>query len=893
MKRNLTPGNAPHLAAARRLTPIATAVAILITSASFAAQAQDTQAADAKVGDPAVVVVTGARAALEQSLKQKRNADAVVEVVTAEDIGKMPDRNVADAIQRLPGVNTQSSAGGEGGFGENDRVSLRGTSPSLQQTLFNGHAISTGDWFVLNQIGGNVGRSSSFSLLPSELVSSVVVQKSATADLVEGGVSGAIDVLTRRPLEFKKQLTAEGSVQANYNDLAGKTKPQFSGLVNWKNDSNTFGVMLQGFSQKSAVRRDGQEILGYTPILPTSAAALAHPELAGVKVPTFIGAALFEQEKKREGGAYDVEWKATSALTLDANGFYSELKAPHQNTNVLAAPGNSINATGQNQVPTNYTVQNGTLTGGTFATNAGEVDNIYRPDAGGESYYADFNFKYRATDTLSLSGKAGYTHGVGYDRSDVYYQNNVSGGMQYALNGLSPATVSFPGGNTTTPGTTAWAGGGESESVDQERYAQVDATLRLNQGLWDSVKFGVRGTDHKRSAEHPLDSRPGVDGFTNPGPAWNGTSYPSDFGSDLGGNVLSNYFKYDGAALGAWGAVPGNRLLDYTVRHNWTDEFKLQEKTSAAYAMVNLAGEGWSGNVGLRAVHTQQTTLVNKAGGPITGSAFGDYSQLEYKRSYNDYLPSANIKFDVRDDLVVRAAVAKTMSRPDYSALGGSVSLNDDALSGSGGNVNLNPIRSNNAEVSTEWYFAPKSAVSLGLFYMDLKSIVAQGTTSAVYFNSKRNENTVYLITSPYNTSGKNKGAEFSYQQPLFGDFGVLGNYTYADGTLDDGSEMLNASKNTYNLTGFYEAHGFNARLAYNFRSKYKAGVDRGASQHVDDSKSLAASLSYDINQHVTLTFDALNLNNETIKMYAETKDQPRAFYSNGRTFYLGVRAKL
>jgi iron complex outermembrane receptor protein len=204
------------------------------------------------------------RAALEQSLRQKRNADSVVEVVTAEDIGKMPDKNVADAIQRLPGVNTQSSAGGEGGFGENDRVSLRGTSPSLQQTLFNGHAISTGDWFVLNQIGGNVGRSSSFSLLPSELVGSVVVQKSATADLVEGGVSGAINVITRRPLEFRQPLTVEASVQANYNDLSKKTEPQLSALVSWKNPDSTFGVLLQGFSEKQSVRRDGQEVLGYT-----------------------------------------------------------------------------------------------------------------------------------------------------------------------------------------------------------------------------------------------------------------------------------------------------------------------------------------------------------------------------------------------------------------------------------------------------------------------------------------------------------------------------------------------------------------------------------------------------------------------------------------------------
>ena len=150
--------------------------AIAAAVAGMAMAAGQSWAQTAPVQQSQTVIVTGVRAALEQSLRQKRNADSVVEVVTAEDIGKMPDKNVADAIQRLPGVNTQSSAGGEGGFGENDRVSLRGTSPSLQQTLFNGHAISTGDWFVLNQIGGNVGRSSSFSLLPSELVSSIVVQ---------------------------------------------------------------------------------------------------------------------------------------------------------------------------------------------------------------------------------------------------------------------------------------------------------------------------------------------------------------------------------------------------------------------------------------------------------------------------------------------------------------------------------------------------------------------------------------------------------------------------------------------------------------------------------------------------------------------------------------------
>jgi iron complex outermembrane receptor protein len=857
------------------------------------ARAQDDMNTNA-AGAAQTVIVTGVRAALEQSLRQKRNADAVVEVVTAEDIGKMPDKNVADAIQRLPGVNTQSSAGGEGGFGENDRVSLRGTSPSLQQTLFNGHAISTGDWFVLNQFGGNVGRSSSFSLLPSELVGAVVVQKSATADLVEGGVSGAINVITRRPLDFRQSLTVEASVQANYNDLAKKTEPQVSALVSWKNPANNVGVLLQAFSEKQSVRRDGQEILGYTPISATSAAAVANPSLAGVKVPTFIGAALFEQKKKREGGAFDIEAKPSRDVGVDVNGFYSKLKAPHQNTNWLAAPANSINSAGL--IPANPVVRNGTLVGAAFSGNAGEVDNIYRPDAGGESWYVDLNGRWRVTEDLSFTGKLGRTHGVGFDHADVYYQNNVDGGMVYALNGMTPATVSYPGGNTTKPGSTAWAGGGEAQSVDKEKYAQIDGEWRLHDNPWiQAVRFGTRFTDHKRTAEHPLETRPGPNGFTNPGPTWSGQMYPGDFGSDLGGSVYNNYFKYDGAALGAWGAVPGNRLLDFTLRHNWLDEFKVGEKTAAVYGMADIAGDGWSGNVGLRAVETRQTTVVNLPGGPnpITGSAFGPYTPTTYERKYRDYLPSANVKFDVRSDLVVRAGIARTMARPDYSALGGSVSLNDDALSGSGGNVKLDPIRSVNYDLSAEWYFMPKAMLSAGLFYMDFSSIVAQGTSTGSYYNNKRGAFTDYQITSPYNTKATNKGIELSWQQPLWNNFGLLTNYTWADGELDGGGEMLNASKNTYNVTGYFENDRFSARLAYSYRSSYKAGVDRGASQHVDAMPSLAASVNVKLNEHLTITFDALNLTNETIKMYAENKDQPRAFYSNGRTFYLGLRGKL
>src|SRR5271154_5255575 len=204
-------------------TPIASAVALALAGMTMHAHAQQAPQPPKPEKAEAVetITVTGVRASIEKSLETKRNSDSFIEVITADDIGKLPDKNVADAVQRVPGVTISSSAGGEGGFDENDRVSMRGTNPSLTQTLINGHAVASADWFVLDQVG-LVGRSVSYSLLPSEVVSQVIVRKSATADLTEGGVAGAVDIITRKPLQFTKQLSVEAAAGTVYADLPKK-----------------------------------------------------------------------------------------------------------------------------------------------------------------------------------------------------------------------------------------------------------------------------------------------------------------------------------------------------------------------------------------------------------------------------------------------------------------------------------------------------------------------------------------------------------------------------------------------------------------------------------------------------------------------------------------------
>ena len=216
-----------------RSTLIGTAVAFALYQQTAVAQ---TATADSEEIEE--VLVTGIRASLQQSLDVKRNADSRMEVVTAEDVGKLPAHNVADALRGLPGVNISSSSADEGGFDESDRVSLRGTSPSLTQTLINGHSVGSADWFVLSQ-GNNVGRSVSYTLLPSELVNSVEVNKSSHARLQEGGTTGTVNIITRKPFQFDKSFTFEASLGSVYSDQADSYDPQLSGLINYTNEGET------------------------------------------------------------------------------------------------------------------------------------------------------------------------------------------------------------------------------------------------------------------------------------------------------------------------------------------------------------------------------------------------------------------------------------------------------------------------------------------------------------------------------------------------------------------------------------------------------------------------------------------------------------------------------
>ena len=305
-----------------------------------AAQTAQTAPAASQAPPVETIEVTGLRLSLQKSMDIKRNADGIVDAVSATDIGQLPDKNVADALQRVPGINTiQSASAGSGGFGENDRVQIRGTAPTLTQTLIDGHSISTGDWFILDSLSA-ASRSVSYDLLPVDIIDHISVVKSPQADLPEGGTAGNVNIVTPSPLSFADPITAKIQVGGAYNDLADRAGGQYNALLGWKNDAGTLGVYVIGFHDTRYFRRDGQEELGYGTL--PSTATVAGPNgttipnpypaaLRGVAYPEIINNALFEQKQVRQGGDAAIEFKPNNHWDFKLDGFYSYLNAGNYN----------------------------------------------------------------------------------------------------------------------------------------------------------------------------------------------------------------------------------------------------------------------------------------------------------------------------------------------------------------------------------------------------------------------------------------------------------------------------------------------------------------------------------------------------------------------------------
>ena len=906
-----------------RKTILACGVSVLAISTAAPALAQDATASDpqtaqqtkvtpnqvagpvgpaqAREGQDGAIVVTGIRASIQASLNQKKRNDMVSEVITAEDIGKFPDKNVADSLGRLTGVNVVTGSAAAGGFGENSSVSIRGTDPTLNLTLLDGHSIATGDWFVLDQTSG--GRSFDFSLLPSEIVGKLEVYKSSQADLPEGGIGGTVNLHSRMPLDLPSG-TATVTAQANYNDLAAKWEPQVSGLFSWKNNAESFGILAAGFYQKRAFRRDGQEFLGYT----------SYDNFGGsgqtAIAPNLIGEAYFRQMRIRKGGTLAVQFRPSPQFELDLNGIYTRMDANNVNSNSMAWISNVIG--NAQSALTSYTIANGVVTSANWANttpggtpvNGRVQDDIFR-DSLSSTWVINAEANWHPTPALSVHGELGYTKGEGETKDTYAWETYWHTGVSYAINGKT-ATVQYPG-LPSDPTSAAyldnyysWSWGGHITSPDKETYAKADVEYAFDNSWLKSIKVGGRYTDHKHSLDYIAYAWAGNGANSgtqniNLGTVFSGETTPDNYGSGLG--TFPGYSLSDQDLVLQELATNGGRKFDFYPQAS----FSVREKDAAVYAMARFDNDSnWRGNIGVRAVHTDlsttQYTATPTPGEQTVNSIFCPASGCGIEpvhRSYWDILPSANLTYDIRPDLLLRLSAARVMSRPGYAQLAGAFTLNDTILTGTaGGNPYLKPTRAWEYNAGLEWYYGKQSLLSATFFYLDISSYITQATFTGFYTTLQHPQGANFTITGPVNgPGGTNKGVELDWQQPLGYGFGVIANYTYSDAKNRNGGPIDGNSKNTYNLTGYFENKLLSARLAYTFRSKFQSGIDRATPMWQDNYGQLDGSLIVHLTKYLDLTADAQNLLNHKLYYFVGDPSIPRAYYSNGRTFWVGAKA--
>ncbi|MGI4717280.1 MAG: TonB-dependent receptor [Janthinobacterium lividum] len=638
--------------------PLAAAVSMAVWSlAAVPAMAQD-----APAGPIQTVEVTGIRASMAKSLAVKRDATANVEVITAEDVGKMPDRNLADSLQRLSGVAVRTD------YDEAEKVAMRGTNPDHTLIIFNGHAVSGGDWYISDQLSSS--RSTSLSLMPSSVLNQALVYKTSQANLVDGGLAGTINVTTRKPLSQKERLSGVVNLGAVYADLPGKTTHDIDASMTWKNEANTFGFIVQGFAQKRMIRRDSVSRFAYSPnsgwdvintgtmkgITDASLAGTGYKasDLNGVRIPGSMSMEFVEGERNRKGGMFALQFKPNNDLDVNMTGFHSQLKAPNYgrlNAGAImsmllgrqstqgAFGGLPTSVEGQQvyaQIRNPVIVTEKTMFGdelrvlksadivyadGTPPQYIGETEGAYRDGAKATSSFLDLDAKYRVNQDLTVKGLLSVTRGVGQTALDQGLTYTRFGtGVSYALGSLYDAPyVQYhgagpnaykPQGADGTGFVLTGRNASGAKTVDKEHSLNLDLEYKLDRGIVKSVESGVRFAEHKRDlvrrwpqlryAALPPNAPTG--GFK---------PWPSDFGDGLDGPAGWDNVSWTMSPDALKGYFEANRTVtsdDWERRAGL--EIDMRERQSAAYAMAYLEGDRWSGNVGLRYVRTQVDSMI-------------------------------------------------------------------------------------------------------------------------------------------------------------------------------------------------------------------------------------------------------------------------------------------
>lgn len=935
-------------------------VGLLSLCAGTGVYAQNTQPSDQALDE---VVVTGFRGSLEAALEAKRESVNFTDSISAEDVGKLPDNNLAEALQRVPGVQISRTNG------EGQQISLRGMGPSFARVLLDGMPISAASEGSVDQQARN--REFDFDLLPSEIFSKLEVSKTPRASLVEGGLSGTVNLQTPRPFDYAG-FTASYQLQAAYQETSDEVDPRASFLIsNTWNDR--FGALVTFSMSERTYRTDGWSSQGWTsgrvPGNPPDAgysagfdwnlpsvfadpaneapgfineSGLTNAELANAQLPRLGRPEVQVGGRDRIGGTVALQWLPTDNLSLNLDVLYSKLEADFdrytnnllvRNTNATTnTPTGFGYLTPRNFVlDENRTLRSGTIEGAKFWSE----NRLFQQES--DFLHVGLGGVWNISDNMSLELKATRAESDFRWRMTTYLFTSDPGPVNIEVGGGIPKITP----TVNLADSSNWIF--DTVRVQPREREEENENLGLNFTLGDedrNIKIGALYNKFYRERLSYSTSIGVLQGDALTPFGWTGgsdlsafdiTNYsrvvPVNYGEDFDDDP--GYRAWTVADLRAFSALMDPSALDAAANLDFQNSGSFEENNYSAYIEANgafdLGGHTLRANLGLRYVKTEQEMIgfirvptTPPAADNLFGLRAEDFGRNTIEGEYSELLPSLNLAYDIADDLIVRFAASRAMTRPNPADIQPFTSISTAGVV-SQGNPNLDPYLSDQVDLGLEWYFTDGAVLGGNVFYKEITGFVQRTLVPQPFRNAgipldtitdptiiallPNGLDTVLLFNTPVNIDSTTylKGVELLYQQRfdmLLEGLGAAVNFT----RLDSGDQVvLGLADYNYNAIVYYEQERFAVRLSYNYRDNYvecelNCGSTSPETGFRRDAGYLDLSSSYNFSafdQDFTLSLEVLNLTDEEEYSYYGYENRANTLNRPGRQVILGIRGQF
>lgn len=891
-------------------TKISLAVLAVLSSGQFA-QAEEPQS-DAETQ---VVVITGVASSVESSLHQKRKASNFIESITAEDIGKFPDLNLSESLQRVSGVTLERNNVGDG-----SAINLRGLGPQFTAVTINGmEGVSSG---TDNNFGNSNGsRGFNFEILPSELFTNATINKSVDAAQIEGGMAGVVELQTPRPLD-QKGFRYVATVKENYSSKSGEFDPRGTISVS-KNWNRVFGLSAALAVANTRYRSDSAQGGSYRPFAAVNTGSRADDITRAADVANGPRYIYFDDQRKTLGATATAQWKPSRDFEVSADLLFGKLSSDRNITRDDAATESGVNN------PVGVTIESGLITAGRFTGVQQRVGTNYLTTEE-ELGQASVQATWRPNDEWTVKPFVGRARRSADRTWDLYSFRLARNGafdpgiVEYRIRGdhldFSSTATDF----SSNPGDFLFNVfvARPSKDTDTSTSAKLDAEREFHPGSpITSLRFGIRATEHvkdTRLSQWRLNRAPNVSISTPPSlgsvfanvdfdVAGSGSSVPGSLLVVDPGKIQDTFF-------------PGGQPVAGTVRAELTaygaqQSYTIKEQTRNAYLAAAFSIGAVSFDVGGRYVHTTQTS----SGFAVENAnlATQRITPVSYSSSYSMFLPSANLRHELASGVILRSAFSHTLTRPDLSQLAPSetvAGIDQSGGKGTRGNPMLKPYKSTNLDAGIEWYIDKAAMVGAAVFRKDVGGFIDTATFTETRSFPRQADGVIVsgpiLFTQPVNgVSAKINGVELSAQsrftflpQGWWRNLGALINYTYTDSSANfavvgdvRSSGLPGLSKNSYNASVYYDDGVFEGRLSYAWRGKYLAAFsdDFGVPRFRNPYGQVDLSASYKITKRLSVQLDVLNLTQQQFVDKSSAKLYPYGVVDLDRRILVGARYSL